>query len=61
MFDSIGNAKICTSDFNQLSTDGGSNDVGSIQEFQIVSREEGRENSTEFDVCFSHQNERSGG
>ena len=61
MFESIAAAKIEPADFNQLAADGGSNAIGSIQEFEVVAREEGRTNSTDFVICLSHQNERSGG
>ena len=61
MFESIAEAKIDSDDFNQLAADGGSNAIGSIQEFEVVAREEGRTNSTDFVVCFSCQNERSAG
>ena len=61
MFESIAAAKIESDDFNQLAADGGSNAIGSIQEFEVVAREEGRSTSTDFVVCFSHQNERSAG
>ena len=61
MFESIVEAKIDSDDFNQLAADGGSNTIGSIQDFEVVTREEGRTNYTDFVVCFSHQNEGSAG
>lgn len=48
-------------DLNQVTADGGSNAVGSAQEFELVGREKGRENSQDFIVCVAHQNERAGG
>ena len=49
--------------FGQMSANGGSNAIGSIQEFEVVGQEEdeGRIKNTDFNVCFSHQNEQSGG
>ena len=46
-----------------MSADGGSNAIGSIQEFEVVGQEkdEGGMNNTDFNVCFSHQNEWSWG
>lgn len=61
MRDSVDEAMIENDDFNQLAADGGSNAIGSIQEFEVVARDEGRTTSTDFGVCVSHQNERSGG
>ena len=62
MFSSIRQARLRNEDFNQWAADGGSNAIGSIQEVEVVARaEEGRSNSQEFNVCYSHQNERSGG
>ena len=61
MFECIGEAKIESDDFNQLAVDGGSNAIGSIQEFEVVAREEGRSNSTDFVICFAHKNECSAG
>ena len=50
-------------DWGQLAADGGSNAIGSIREFELVTRSEdgGRESSVDFNICYSHQNERSGG
>ena len=61
MRESTAETKIRDSDFGFLSADGGSNAIGSIQEFEVVGRTEGRLNSMDFSVCASHQNERSGG
>ena len=63
MFESLQSASVKDDDFNHLSADGGSNAIGSIQEWEVVSREEGggRAAAVEFNVCLSHQNERSGG
>ena len=52
---------ILPEDWAQLSADGGSNAIGSIQEYEVVSRSDGRQTSVEFNICYSHQNERSGG
>ncbi len=41
--------------------DGGSNAIGSIQEYDVVSHSEGRQTSVEFNICYCHQNEHSGG
>lgn len=54
-------AKIATDDIHQLAADGGSNAIGSVQEYEVVARDEGRAVSTDFGICMSHQNERSGG
>jgi hypothetical protein len=50
-------------DWGQLEADGGSNAIGSIREFELVTRSEygERESSVDFNICYSHQNERSGG
>ena len=61
MSESLVASKLDKEDFIQLSADGGSNAIGSVQEFEVIGREEGRSNSTDFAVCFAHQNERSGG
>ncbi len=41
MFESLESAEVKEDDFNHLSADGGSNAIGSIQEWEVVSREEG--------------------
>jgi len=63
MFDSAAEAKLRKEDFGRLSADGGSNAVGSVQEFEVIGREMdgGRSNNTDFVLCHAHQNERSGG
>ena len=48
------------SDFSQLTADGASNAIGSMQEFEVLTRH-GRPNDVDFAVCYAHQNERSGG
>ncbi len=53
-------SRIINSDFSQLSADGASNAIGSMQEFEILTRT-GRSNDVDFAVCYAHQNERSGG
>ena len=52
---------ILSEDWAQQSADSGSNAIGSIQEYEVVSRSEGRQTSVEFNIFYSHQNERSGG
>ena len=63
MKDSCKESTIHQDDWGQLAADGGSNAIGSIREFESVTRSEdgGRESSVDFNVCYSHQNERSGG
>lgn len=61
MNESCVEAKVKADDFLQLTADGASNAVGSVQEFELLTREEGRSNSVNFNVCLSHQNERSSG
>ena len=53
-------AGIESSDFHQLSADGASNAIGSIAEFEALTRSE-RANDVDFDICYAHQNQRSGG
>ena len=48
------------SDFSNLSADGGSNAIGSRSEYEVVTRCDGRQNQVDFNICFAHQNERSG-
>ena len=50
-----------SSDFNNLVGDGGSNAIGGVQEYEVLTRSEGRPNNIDFNVCFDHQNERSSG
>ncbi len=59
--DSCAESGILSEDWAQLLADGGSNSIGSIQEYEVVSRSEGWQTSVEFNICYSHQNERSGG
>lgn len=60
MLKSCVEAKIVSSNFSQLSADGASNAIGSVQEFEVLTRP-GRHNEVDFNVCAVHQNERSGG
>lgn len=60
MRESSSEAKVEDSDFAQLSADGASNAIGSVQEFEVLTRPE-RPNEVDFNVCLAHQNERSGG
>jgi hypothetical protein len=53
-------SRIINSDFSQLTADGASNAIGSMQEFEVLTRA-GRSNDVDFAVCHAHQNERSGG
>ncbi|MDB4430486.1 hypothetical protein N9140_00850, partial [bacterium] len=43
--------------------DGGSNAIGSVQEYEVVTRcsNKGRSNNQDFNVCVAHQNQRSAG
>jgi hypothetical protein len=63
MLDSCKESTIQQDDWGQLAADGGSNAIGSIREFELVTRSEdgGRESSLDFNICYIHQNERSGG
>ena len=63
MLESTKVANVLKKDIGRLSADGGSNAIGSVQEFEVVGREEGggRSNNMDFVVCIAHQNERSGG
>jgi hypothetical protein len=47
------------SDFSQLTANGASNAIGSMQEFEVLTRD-GCPTSVDFAVCYAHQNERSG-
>jgi hypothetical protein len=60
LFESFKSAKLKHSDINQLAADGASNAIGSMSEYESLSRTE-RANDVDFDVCLAHQNERSGG
>jgi hypothetical protein len=61
MQESCAESGILSEDWAQLSADGGSNAIGSIQEYEVVSHSEGQQTSVEFNICYSLQNERSGG
>jgi hypothetical protein len=63
MTESCKESTIQQDDWGQLAADDGSNAIGSIREFELVTRSEdgGRESSVDFNICYSHQNERSGG
>ena len=63
MTESCKESTIQQDDWGQLAADGGSNAIGSNREFELVTRSEdgGRESSVDFNICYSHQNERSGG
>ena len=41
------------SDFSQLTADGASNAIGSMQEFEVLTRH-GRPNDVDFAVCYAH-------
>jgi hypothetical protein len=53
-------SRIINSDFSQLTADGASIAIGSMQEFEVLTRA-GCSNDVDFAVCYAHQNERSGG
>ncbi len=63
MLDSCKESTIQQDDWGQLAANGGSNAIGSICKFDLVTGSEdgGREGSVDFNKCYSHQNERSGG
>ena len=63
MTESCKESTIQQDDWGQLAADGGSNAIGSIGEFELVTRSEdgGQESSVDFKICYSHQNECSGG
>jgi hypothetical protein len=61
MQDSCAESGILSEDWAQLLADDGSNAIGSIQEYEVVSRSEGRQTNVEFNMCYSHQNGHSGG
>jgi hypothetical protein len=46
-------------DFSQLTANGASNAIGSMQKFEVLTRH-GRPNDVDFAVCYAHQNKRSG-
>ena len=59
MFESFCHAKLKDSDISQLSTDGASNAIGSIAEYESLSHSS-RDNDVDFVVCWAHHNEQSG-
>ena len=63
MYATTAAARIAKEGIGRLSADGGSNAVRSVQEFEVVQREEGggRSNNTDFVVCMAHQLQRSAG
>ena len=63
MNSSVKESKLEASDFGQLIADGGSNAIGSVQEYEVVTRtsSNGRSNNQDFNVCVAHQNQRSAG
>ncbi|KAL7502257.1 hypothetical protein ACHAXN_000889, partial [Cyclotella atomus] len=60
IFESFECAKLKHADVNQFSADGASNAIGSVSEYESLSRT-ARGNDVQFDVCYAHQNQRSGG
>ncbi len=60
MFESFCEATVLNGDFLQLAADGASNAIGSIVEFESLSRHI-RLNDVALSVCIADQNERSGG
>ncbi len=60
IFESFSEASLCNKDINQFSADGASNAIGSIAEYEALSRPT-RPNDVQLSVRFAHQNERSGG
>jgi hypothetical protein len=61
MQDNCAESAIVPEDWGQLSADSGSNAIGSIQEYEVVSHSECWQTSVEFNICYSHKNEHSGG
>ena len=59
IFESFECAKLKHADVNQFSADGASNAIGSVSEYESLSRT-ARGNDVQFDVCYAHQNQRSG-
>jgi hypothetical protein len=60
MFDSLDQVGIKSGDINQLSADGASNAIGSVAEYESLSRTD-RSNDVSITRCLAHQNERSAG
>ncbi len=63
MLDSCKESIIQQDDWGQLAADGGSNAIGSICKFELVTQSEdgGQEGSVDFNICYWHQNKHSGG
>ena len=59
MDDSFRASRVKSGDFSQLCADGASNAIGSVVEYEVGSRKD-RSGSLDFNVCYTHQNERSG-
>jgi hypothetical protein len=60
IMESFSEARLKHKDVNQFSADGALNAIGSIAEYEALSRTT-RPNDVQLSVCFAHQNERSGG
>jgi hypothetical protein len=60
IFESFECAKLKHADVNQFAADGDSNAIGSVSEYESLSRT-AHPNEVQFDVCYAHQNQRSGG
>ena len=54
MQDSCTESGILSEDWAQLLADGGSNAIGSIQEYEVVYRSEGQQTIVEFNICYSY-------
>ena len=61
MHESSDASKVKYGDLNQLATNGGTNAIGAVQEFEVVGRAEGQSNSQDVNIYLSHQLERSNG
>ncbi len=59
IFESFECAKLKHADLNQFAADGTSNAIGSVFEFESLSWN-AHPNEVHFDVCYAHQNQRSG-
>ena len=53
-------AQIKSSDIIHMSADGASNAIGSANDYELLTRKE-RTQDLDFDTCYAHQNQRSGG
>ncbi len=60
IFESFECAKLKHADVNQFTADGASNAIGSVSEYESL-LQTARPNEMQFDVCYAHQNQRSGG